>query len=94
MAVASHFIDLSDGTAKVLPPNAKNLILVMDEMGTGTIKLVSCGDGEFTTDEEVTQIISAQTTAISAVQLHHIKVTATGVGAALPTTIKLYYGVE
>ena len=90
MAVASHFLDLSDGTSKVLPPDAKNLILVMDGMGTGQIDLVSCGDGEFTASEVVTQQISAQTTAISATQLHHVKVTAV---TTLPSTIKLYYGV-
>jgi hypothetical protein len=90
MAVASHFIDLSDGDVKVLPPDAKNLILVMDEMGTGTIKLVSCGNSGFDSDESISQTIGAQLTAISAVQLLHIKVTAT---TTLPTTIKLYYGV-
>ena len=90
MAVASHFLDLSDGTSKVLPPDAKNLILVMDGTGAGTIKLVSCGDGEFTADEVVTQTITVQTTAISATQLHHVKVTSTD---SLPSTIKLYYGV-
>jgi len=30
MAVASHFIDLTDGAYHVIPPDAKNLILVVE----------------------------------------------------------------
>ena len=85
--VASHLIDLTDGTVKVLPSNAKNLIVVI--VGGSNVKLQTCPDGLFDVAAEIIETsLSAGSNQISANQLHHVRVTGS------PTSAEIYYGVS
>jgi len=96
MAVASHFIDLSDGEYHVIPPDAKNLIMVCTDGSTATdITLetsnIDSGDGllsiALTTHATITKA-----TRISDSLLLYVKIAKTS-GNEYPNSAKLYYGV-
>ena len=96
MAVASHFIDLTDGEYHVLPSEAKNLIMVCtDGSVAATITLessnIASGSGLLSV-AITTHAIDTKATRISDSLLLHVKIAKSG-GGNFPNSVKLYYGV-
>ena len=89
MAVASQFIDLTDGAISLLPPDAINLVIVIVGADSSPT-LVCCGDKAFASDTTLaSSTLSSGVTAITATQLHYVKCS-----SATCTSVKLYYGVS
>tara|TARA_R100001480_G_scaffold3502_3_gene9140 strand:+ start:7418 stop:7705 length:288 start_codon:yes stop_codon:yes gene_type:complete len=95
MAVASHFIDLTDGEYHVLPSDAKNLIMICTGGSTASaITLessnIASGSGLLSVDI-TTHATNTKVTRISDSLLLHVKIAKSS--GDYPDSAKLYYGV-
>jgi len=93
MAVASQFIDLSDGESHVLPAGAKNIIVVIKHTsGGGAHKLRHGIDSNLSVTDTFEEInLSDGINHINVSLLLHVKIIAAG-GAL--SVAKIYFGVS
>ena len=86
MAIASHLIDLSDGEIKLIPSNAKNILILVE--GGGSCRISHTPDK--ITIQELDILCKKGISEIKDTLTHFVKASSI---KGSPKSIKLYYGV-